>query len=227
MQLTREADYALRTMLEVASQPFGKLTTTRQVSQHRLVPLPFVRKIVPQLTAAGLIRTRRGKSGGLMLARCAQEISLLAVIDATGANVITINPCVPHPETCPLQPICPLHEVCRSVRNEMVRLFGSVRLSDMVARGAELSATRAARTRARQAVRVGGPRFRTSLRRASTAFSSKSLSSATIMPEPSRGGATTRQVESDRAEDQHRDHEVGSARSLSAADVCQTGGRGG
>ncbi|MBI2325070.1 MAG: Rrf2 family transcriptional regulator [Chloroflexi bacterium] len=147
MQLTREADYALRTMLEVATQPFGELTTTTQVSRHRLVPLPFVRKIVPRLAAAGLLRTRRGKSGGLMLARQPDEISLLAVIDAVSADTITINRCVLQPETCPLQPICPVHEVCRVVRDEMVRLFGSVRLSDMVTRGAELKARQAARAR--------------------------------------------------------------------------------
>ncbi len=69
MQLTREADYAVRTMLEVATQPSGALTTTKQVSRRRIVPLPFVRKIVPRLTAAGLLRTRRGRCGGMMLAR--------------------------------------------------------------------------------------------------------------------------------------------------------------
>lgn len=148
MQLTREADYALRTMLEVATQPFGEITTTTQVSRHRLVPLPFVRKIVPRLTAAGLLRTRRGKSGGSMLARRAEDISLLEVIDAVSADAITVNRCVLRPETCPLQPICPVHEVCRLVRDEMVRLLGSVHLSDMVARGAELKATHAARARA-------------------------------------------------------------------------------
>lgn len=147
MQLTREADYALRTMLEVATRPFGELTTTTQVSRRRLVPRPFVRKIVPRLAAAGLLRTRRGKSGGLMLARPPDEISLLAVIDATSGDTLSVNRCVLQPEICPLQPVCPVHEVCRLVRDEMVRLFGSVRLSDMVTRGAELTAMRAARAR--------------------------------------------------------------------------------
>ncbi len=149
MQLTREADYALRTMLEVATLPLGEQTTTRQVSRRRLVPLPFVRKIVPQLVAAGLLRARRGKGGGLTLARPADEISLLAVIDATNTNVIAINRCVLRPEICPLQPTCPVHEVCRTVRDEMVRLFGAVTLSDMVTRGAELQAMRAGRVKVR------------------------------------------------------------------------------
>ncbi len=60
MRITREADYASRTMLEVASQPDGRATTTAEVSRRRLVPRPFVRQIVRRLVAAGLLHTSRG-----------------------------------------------------------------------------------------------------------------------------------------------------------------------
>jgi DNA-binding IscR family transcriptional regulator len=61
---------------------------------------------------------------------------------------VAVNRCVLRPDSCPLQPICPVHEVCRMVRDEMVRLLGSVHLSDMVARATELEALRAQRSRA-------------------------------------------------------------------------------
>ncbi|OGO68870.1 MAG: hypothetical protein A3H36_09125 [Chloroflexi bacterium RIFCSPLOWO2_02_FULL_71_16] len=157
MQLTREADYGLRIMLEIATQPFGAITTTKQVSRRRIVPLPFVRKIVPRLSAAGLLRTRRGKSGGMMLARRPDQISLLEVIDAMSRNTLTVNRCLLLPKICPLRPTCPVHEVCRLARDEMMRLFGSVRLSDMVARAAELKTMRAALARAGQ-LRTALPR---------------------------------------------------------------------
>lgn len=146
MQLTREEDYALRTMLEVATVTSAEATTTAEVSRRRLIPRPFVRKIVPRLTAAGLLRSRRGNGGGLALARNADEISLLQVIDAVRPEAMAVNRCVLQPESCALQPTCPIHEVCRQMRDEMVRLFGSVRLSDMAARGAELRSMRRSRT---------------------------------------------------------------------------------
>lgn len=177
MQITREADYAIRTMLEVASQPMGVPTTTMQVSRRKLVPRPFVRKIVRRLTAAGLLRTRRGNSGGLLLARRPEEISLLSVIDAAN-SVIAINRCVLQPDSCALQPTCSVHEVCREARDNLVRLFGSVSLRQLVERSQELKAAPAAeerpqaeaaqprsrrasastsRTRSQPAARVGGP----------------------------------------------------------------------
>ena len=142
MQLTRETDYALRTMLEVAARPSGELTTTVSISRRRLVPRPFVRKIVPRLAAAGLLESRRGQGGGLTLARPAEDITLLQVVDAVRADTLSVNRCVADPDSCPLVSTCPIHEVCVEMRDRMVDLFGSVRLSDMVARGHELRTAR-------------------------------------------------------------------------------------
>ncbi len=109
MRITREADYAIRTMLEVASQPDGRATTTAEVSRRRLVPRPFVRQIVRRLVAAGLLHTSRGGGGGLTLARPAREIDLLTVLQAV-APPMEVNQCVLNPDVCPLQPTCPVHE---------------------------------------------------------------------------------------------------------------------
>jgi Rrf2 family protein len=104
-----------------------------------MVPRPFVRKIVRRLKAAGLLRTRRGNSGGLMLARAPEEINLLSVIDAA-QSPIAVNRCVLNPQICALQPTCPVHEVCCVARQQLVALFGSVSLSALLERAAELKA---------------------------------------------------------------------------------------
>ncbi|MBI4493155.1 MAG: Rrf2 family transcriptional regulator [Chloroflexi bacterium] len=139
MEFTREADYAIRTMLEVACQPSGVPTTTLEIARRRLVPRPFLRKIVPRLVAARLLRTRRGAGGGLLLARPAGEIDLLTIVEVA-QGPIAVNRCVLRPDICPLQPTCPVHEVCRLAHAQFTRLFGGVTLADMVRRGAELRA---------------------------------------------------------------------------------------
>ncbi len=146
MQLTREADYALRTMLEVAAQPFGELTTTVHVSRRRLIPRPFVRKIVPRLAASGLLESRRGRRGGLVLGRPAADITLLQVIDAVREDTLAVNECVLRPEACALVRTCPIHEICVEARDRLVELFGSVRLSDMVARSNALKTDKRGRS---------------------------------------------------------------------------------
>ena len=141
MQLTREADYAIRTVLEVASQPVGTATSTAEISERRHVPRAFLRKIVPRLVRAGLLASRRGKRGGLMLARPVELISLLAVIDVAQGPP-AVNRCVLRPEICVLQPTCPVHEVCVRAREQLVELFGGVSFAALAERGAELRAQR-------------------------------------------------------------------------------------
>ncbi len=139
MEITREADYALRTLLELASQPAQMPRTLALVARRRLIPRPFLRKIVGRLVAAGVLETKRGRQGGLLLARPPEEISILGVIEAVEGPV-TVNRCVLRPEICPLQPTCPVHEVCRQVWQETVRLMSGVSLAQLAARGFALRA---------------------------------------------------------------------------------------
>ncbi len=78
MRLTQFTDFGLRALMILAGQPRRSFTTEEiaakaGVSRHHMV------KIVRELARAGFIKTRRGKSGGFMLARDARAISLGAV----------------------------------------------------------------------------------------------------------------------------------------------------
>lgn len=139
MQITREADYAIRAVLEMASRPDGAPTTTAEIARRRLVPRAILRKLVPRLVAAGLLVTRRGGGGGLQLARPPAEIDLLSVVDAA-QGPLAVNRCVLRPDICPLQPTCPVHDVCCVAREQLVRLLSSVNFADLVARGIQLQA---------------------------------------------------------------------------------------
>jgi Rrf2 family protein len=136
MQITREADYAIRIMLEVAAAPAACHATSADVARRRLVPRPFVRKIVSRLVSAGLLCSSRGNHGGLSLARPSTELTLLDILDAV--EPIAINQCVLRPEACALRRTCPVHEVCQLARAQMVALFGSVHLDELVRRGRQL-----------------------------------------------------------------------------------------
>jgi len=75
MRLTQFTDFGLRALMILAGQPRRSFTTEEiaakaGVSRHHMV------KIVRELARAGFIATRRGKSGGFMLARDAADITL-------------------------------------------------------------------------------------------------------------------------------------------------------
>jgi Rrf2 family protein len=103
----RHTDYASRIVLHLASLGDGAQVPVKEIAEKRLLPAPFVRRVVARLAAAGLLNTTRGNGGGVRLSRPAAEISLLDVVRAMEGKVV-LNRCVDSPHACPLAAACPV-----------------------------------------------------------------------------------------------------------------------
>jgi len=134
MQITRRADYAVRTMLDVAGLEAGEVALTHEVAQRQRMPAPFLAKIVLALTRAGLLRSHRGSGGGIALAKPAHQITLLDVVEAVDGP-IAMNRCVLWPQECGRVDTCPVHDVWCETRALLVDHLGGVTLADLLSRG--------------------------------------------------------------------------------------------
>jgi Rrf2 family protein len=122
MQITRQADYALRAMLYLARPDTDRPIATRKIAEEQEIPASFLAKIISQLSIAGLIETSRGANGGVKLKRQPEDISLLEVIEAIDGP-ITIEECTVDPSSCVFGDQCPIHDVFTEARKEIVRKF--------------------------------------------------------------------------------------------------------
>lgn len=120
MQITRQADYAVRAVLYLASLSNGTRAPTSQIAREQKIPSSFLAKIVSQLSVAGVVQTSRGARGGVSLARPSEEISLLEVIEAIDGP-ITLNECVPDPSVCPFGEDCPVHMIWVEAQSDLVK----------------------------------------------------------------------------------------------------------
>ncbi len=103
MLVTREADYAVRCVLEVAR--VGR-TSAAEVARMQSISPTFLGKIVQSLAKSGILATKRGVGGGIALARDPEEITLLQVIEAVGGPLV-INECLQSPDSCGQVDNCP------------------------------------------------------------------------------------------------------------------------
>ncbi len=110
MQITRQADYAVRAMVYLAQLEPDKPAATSKIAREKSIPPSFLAKIVSQLSVAGLLRTSRGAHGGVSLAKAAEAISLLEVIEAIDGPIL-LNDCVAENMTCNANEDCPLKPV--------------------------------------------------------------------------------------------------------------------
>lgn len=142
LEITRQADYALRATMEVARMEFGERAPTATIAERQNIPLPFLAKIVSQLVVRGILEATRGASGGVSLARPADTITMLEVVEAIDGP-ITINRCTRDPSVCELSVSCPLCEIFTEAQQVLVSKLESTTLNQLVARAEELEAAAA------------------------------------------------------------------------------------
>ena len=57
MQITRQADYAVRAVLYLAGLHNGRRAPTSEIAREQRIPPSFLAKIVSQLSVAGVVQT--------------------------------------------------------------------------------------------------------------------------------------------------------------------------
>jgi Rrf2 family protein len=120
MQITRQADYAVRAILYLARLNPGSRASTAQIAREQHIPVTFLAKIVSQLSAAGIVRATRGAHGGVTLARSADEINLLDIVEAIDGPIM-LSECTLNPVTCSMSDQCVVRVVWCETRAELVK----------------------------------------------------------------------------------------------------------
>lgn len=94
MRVTAKVDYAVRAMLELASEP-GRSVKLDRLAEAQDLPPRFLEHILTDLRRADLVVSQRGSRGGYRLSRPAQDITVADVIRAVEgplANVQGVRP---------------------------------------------------------------------------------------------------------------------------------------
>jgi Rrf2 family protein len=120
MNITRQADYAVRAVWHLADLGPGKRVSTASIATQQHIPISFLAKIIAQLSAAGIVHAMRGARGGVGLGRPASEITLLDVVQVIDGPV-RLNECVTDVSVCTLGDQCPVHTVWCEAQSELVK----------------------------------------------------------------------------------------------------------
>ena len=130
MQITRQADYAIRAVRYLAKQGPNQRAATSTVAQEMKIPPSFLAKIISQLSIAGLLHTSRGARGGVTLAREAKDISLLDVVEAIDGPIL-LNECVGDPADCVFSDDCLVHPIWVEAQESLVKRLRETRFDQL------------------------------------------------------------------------------------------------
>ena len=130
MRLTRQGDYAVRVMVDLAGQTRDVPVHRAQIQARQDVPAAYLAKIIQALARAGLVRTLPGAHGGVTLNAPAETVTLLQVIEAA-EGPIRLNRCVEAPGTCPRDRFCPVHPVWMRLQALVTRELDGVTIASL------------------------------------------------------------------------------------------------
>lgn len=80
MDISARTMYGLRALVTLASMRTDQPMSIQTISDTENLPAKFLEGIMADLKRGGFVRSRRGASGGYLLARPASEITLLDII---------------------------------------------------------------------------------------------------------------------------------------------------
>lgn len=126
---SQTAEYAMRAVVYLAKYD-GKLHVTQDIAQATQVPAGYLSKVLQALGRAGLVSGNRGLHGGFRLAKKADKITLLDVLQA-------VDP-LPRIKRCPLGlpehegTLCPLHRRMDDAMCEVEKSFRETTVEEIM-----------------------------------------------------------------------------------------------
>lgn len=128
LELTKRGDYAVRAMIALARHAPNGWLSVRRISDAMAIPVRFLPQVMGDLHRAGLVEAAAGRSGGYRLARGADGITLLDVIEAVEGDSRR-RTCVLRSAPCGLDGYCDVHGVFFEAQEALLRTLGAASLA--------------------------------------------------------------------------------------------------
>ena len=128
--LGRKGDYSVRAMLHVARYAGAGRQKARVVAATMEIPNGYATQILANLVAQGLLNATAGPDGGYELARSADDITLLEIVEAA-EGPIRLETCVLEGGSCDWREVCPVHEAWSRAQNGMIEELAKTSLGDL------------------------------------------------------------------------------------------------
>jgi Rrf2 family cysteine metabolism transcriptional repressor len=134
MWINRRTDYATRAVLALALADDGRPHKLQELAEATSTPLTVLEQLLPQLRAAGIVRSERGPAGGYRLNHPPAEITLGRVVRLIQGPLAPIACATRHDaEPCPMELGCSLQATWSAVRDATIAILDATTFADLAA----------------------------------------------------------------------------------------------
>lgn len=130
MILSQPSKYGLRAVLYLAKRD-PELVQAKEIAEALDIPVSYLAKILQDLSKRSVLMSSKGRGGGFKLARPANEITLLDVIESIEGSSF-VRGCVMGLGECPGEEPCPLHDQWSFIKAEILDMLVAENVMQLV-----------------------------------------------------------------------------------------------
>lgn len=146
--LNKETDYAVRALISLGMKADGWVSA-KAISDEQAIPYQFLRRILQELIRQGLVVSKEGAGGGVMLGRNPDTIGVADVIEIFQGKV-QVSECMFRKQLCSNRANCVLrHEIMR-IEQMVSEEFSKVTIGKLIADLQAVEAMKKAQTKPQQ-----------------------------------------------------------------------------
>ncbi len=130
MKLSTRARYGTMALLDLALHSNQGPVQLRDIARRQDISLSYLEHLITPLIAAGIVRSRRGKRGGIWLVRSPQEIKMSEVVQLLEGSIAPAE-CLNNPESCSRYDLCAIRDIWAEMKEAMDEVLESTTLQDL------------------------------------------------------------------------------------------------
>ncbi len=133
MRITARGSYALRALVDLASQPGSQPVSLREIAARGNISVSYLEQLFLKLRRHELVKSVRGPGGGYLLNKGTDSITVADIIEAVEERIEPIFCVDPKADReCPLEPCCAAQGVWEGLAAQIRGYLASVRLDELV-----------------------------------------------------------------------------------------------
>lgn len=132
MLVSTKGRYALRMMIYLALHSLDRPVPLKEISEQEGISVKYLEQVAKPLADAGLLSSVRGKKGGYVLSRCANDITTGDILRAAEGAVAPVACLSAGSEECPRMQSCTTINFWKGLDTVIDNYLDAVTLNDLI-----------------------------------------------------------------------------------------------
>ncbi len=129
--LRKDSDYAIRTLLTIATNKEKKYMSSSEISKIEKIPLRYLRKLITKLISAGFLEAKEGIGGGVKLKKKPSSINTLQIMKLFQGD-FKISECLFRKKLCDNRKTCPMRKRILEIEKKLAKEFEKITLQQLL-----------------------------------------------------------------------------------------------